>query len=715
MTRWKPAPLVLVIASAAITLLTGLLCNQLSGAALAGVCLGGVLPLASIPFLRTNENEEAAALDAEKKAFATTQQQFDQDRAEFEQQQAGIEDWRDSVRTELDQQISRIEARERSLAQQFAVHQELFEYPNPKPDVVPIQQNQELSEQDRRVLDILQKEAETAYEKIREKGYSKDGGADIAAIREDVLKLITRVAQVYSPDSENPLLETSFEQVARAAGRVCLHTLVVVEQLPLDVKQYNFNSMYSYIQKAVDAYGRYQKTAPWMTYLSRSVYAGRFLAGANPLTLGAWVLATEVGKRAGQKAIESFVDRQAIGLLHDLIRVVGFEVANVFGGDFRHRDPNWIYGTELTELMGRFPVSRESLHEGLQQVSALPLRNEYDRIYLYRCIADHRAAGLTLADPAQLTREEREQIAARLEKFFADFVHGSREKDVDAWRTEFEDRFDMKLKLNDHTNTTPPDRTIDCAQSVSAFLQAVVGLNVDEATHQLRSTKLFEKLTQSDQSKVTSYHAESFEPPDLDPSDPAIDEYLDALTQATIAGIPPDENIERLLLETGAYFRRPAVELEKKINDQLIHRATRAFDEAAPKMSVPQELARIILASEGTARFAYTDLSYNTKDGTTKLPDAWLVGFDQTPILRAYTPSSAEPIWTATQVHADRDKGFLIDDCQLSDGAWANSAIPSNAVLIAAGSIRGGGYQRFFKALLDESASAPEEPPTRQE
>ena len=58
MTRWKLAPIVLVIAGAAITLLTGLLCNQLSGAPLVGVCLGGVLPLASIPFLRINENED---------------------------------------------------------------------------------------------------------------------------------------------------------------------------------------------------------------------------------------------------------------------------------------------------------------------------------------------------------------------------------------------------------------------------------------------------------------------------------------------------------------------------------------------------------------------------------------------------------------------------------------------------------------------------------
>ena len=368
------------------------------------------------PFLRRDETEESAELARARAELKSERDQFDQDKDDLEK-------WRADLATQLDDQVTRIEARERALIEKFAAHQELYELPAPSVEPVGLAASQEarLAENDRLVLEILQEEAERAFEKIRANGYVTDGKADVGEIRDDILALITRVARVYSPGSDRPLLETSFEQVARAAGRVCLHMLVLVEQLPMDVKQYNFHSLYSYVQKAVVAYGHYKTATPWLTYLSRGIHAGRLVAGANPVSLGAWVLATEVGKRAGAKAIERYVNQQAIGLLHDFIRVIGVEVANVYGGDFRHRDPNWIYGAELTELMGRFPISRESLREGLRQISTLQLRNEYDRIYLYRCLADHRSAGFRCADPAVLTRAEREYIATRLEAFLRGF------------------------------------------------------------------------------------------------------------------------------------------------------------------------------------------------------------------------------------------------------------------------------------------------------
>ena len=699
MKQWNIPPILLAIAGAVVTLVVTFVAARPAGAAQIGLCIGAFLPLAGIPFLRSDENTDATELDTAKQQFASEQ-------AAFEKERSGIEDWRDTIRRELDEQVNRIEAKERSLSERLAVHQELFEYPKPAIEPIAFEDNQTLTEQDQQVLELLQKEAEAAYEKIRNKEYSKDGKADIQLIRDDVFQLVTRVAKIYAPDSDNPLLETSFEQVARAAGRVCLHALVLVEQLPLDVKQYNFNSMYSYIQKAVVAYGRYQSSAPWLTYLSRTVYAGRFMAGANPLTLGAWVVATEVGKRAGQKAVESFVDRQAIGLLHDLIRVVGFEVANIYGGDFRHRDPNWVYGSELTELMGRFPLSRESLKEGLQQVSALPLRNEYDRIYLYRCVADHRAAGLTLADPALLTRDEREKIAAQLEKFFNTFVHGATDKDVEKWRTDFEERFDMKLKIDNAVQTsTATDHAPDCVRSIRAFLTNVVGLNDAQTEKRLAMSSLFNSLTNAARSELLATPANQFEPPDLDPSDPAVDPFLDDLIKTAVSASSYDDNVERLLTETGAYFRRTVPEMREKIDATYITRATQGFAENAPTKKIPASLARIIAAHNGTGQvaFAYTDIGYATDDKPTNIDNAWLVGLTEasaTKLLLFQPDKNADAVWTATAPLASRDKGFLIDDCRLSGGEWKSNDFPNTAAVVAVGTIRGGGYARWFAPLL---------------
>lgn len=163
--------------------------------------------------------------------------------------------------------------------------------------------------------------------------------------------------------------------------------------------------------------------------MSRGLYAGRLLSASNPAALGAWWLATELGKRGAEKVIENVVDRQAIATLHDLVTVIGVEVAGIYGTGFRQRDAGWIMGTELVELIHSFPMSGESLKHGLQQITTLPLRSEYDRIYLYRCLAEHRSAGLQLADPAMLTREEREGIGQ---------VSGDIFRQPHSWRQCFE-------------------------------------------------------------------------------------------------------------------------------------------------------------------------------------------------------------------------------------------------------------------------------------
>ncbi len=82
-----------------------------------------------------------------------------------------------------------------------------------------------------------------------------NGKVDVFAIRDEAHLLFKQVAQIYKPDAENPLLETSFEQLARAASRVCLHVLVLLEQLPVNVQQYNISTLYGYFQKAVTGYG----------------------------------------------------------------------------------------------------------------------------------------------------------------------------------------------------------------------------------------------------------------------------------------------------------------------------------------------------------------------------------------------------------------------------------------------------------------------------
>ena len=99
-----------------------------------------------------------------------------------------------------------------------------------------------------------------------------------------------------------------------------------------------------------------------------------------------------LGTRGAQALARHVIDRQALALLSSLVRVIGYEVAGIYGGSFRHRDANWIYAAELTELVSEFPLSRDSLAHALREIGALELRSEYDRVFLYRCLANRKSA-----------------------------------------------------------------------------------------------------------------------------------------------------------------------------------------------------------------------------------------------------------------------------------------------------------------------------------
>ena len=167
-----------------------------------------------------------------------------------------FEEWQ-SAQTEIfEEQAERIEERNRDLLERSAIFQEFSEYPQEQ-DVASDGMSR-MSEADRRVNEMLEAEAERVYEKIRANGYTVDGNVDVDQIRDEVFDLVRRVAAVYSPDSDNPILETSFEQLARSVSRICLHTLVLLEQLPLDVQRYNINELHTYVRTAVVGYGTYQ-------------------------------------------------------------------------------------------------------------------------------------------------------------------------------------------------------------------------------------------------------------------------------------------------------------------------------------------------------------------------------------------------------------------------------------------------------------------------
>jgi len=669
------------------------------------VGVGAIVGLASLYFLRAKTAAPAGTLAAER-------EKLQQEREEFER-------WQKAQAAVFQTQSSRIEERNRDLLERSARFQELAEYPAcDHKALVEHSTSAQFSAQDQQVNLLLEREAERVYEKIRKNDYTVNGVVDLSTIRGEVLDLIQRVARIYSPNSANPLLETSFEQLARSVSRICLHSLVLLEQLPLDVKRYTINELHGYLRKAIQGYGAYQQVAPWLKHLSRSAYAGRIVAGANPVTLGAWWLASEIGRRGTQKMVENVVDRQAVAALHDFITIIGTEVANVYGPGYRQRDAAWVYGSELAELVSRFPISRDSLVHALRELTALPLRSEYDRIYLYRCIANHRAAGLRLADSAGLTRAAREDIAKRLEHFYRNHVHGQTPEVRSEWQNDVESRLDLKLHFGEpgEVSTAHSDERAEAAlRSVHAFLVSTLELKPDVAADLAGASDLMPSVALPRRRPLLQELAEArsdvrFEPPDLDPSAEITKTFLQSLMSCVIRSEKSDPHVEELLIETACYFRRTRDESETLLHECFRQELKLRIVDSYDLPQLDGLMARSILAEllddeEVVAIFDGVSLK---QAGTLHRDDSLalvVIQHAHDVHQRRAALVSAEPdgsgIWASTSsIAITRDKGLFIDDCVISGGEWRRSDVHVADAITLSGSISGGGYKRFFDPVL---------------
>lgn len=644
----------------------------------------------------------------------------------FEQQKE-FERVRLALQTELQFRAERLEERERDLASRFARFHEFLEYPLENLHAEKTTgQLQKLSDQDRSVRQLLEAEAERVYEKIRRNGYMVEQKVDVNAIRDEILQLIQRVAKIYNPKSQNPLLETSFDQLARAASRICLHVLVLLEQLPVSVQHYNANKLYGYMQKAIASYGVYQKASPWFTYLSRGLYAGRLFAATNPATLGAWWLATELGKVGAQKVLENVVDRQAIATLHDLVTVIGVEVAGIYGTGFRQRDASWILGAELVELIHCFPISGESLRNGLRQITALPLRSEYDRVYLYRCVADHRSVGLQLADPAMLTREDREAIARHLETFFTSHIHGATESNLKKWREGFEQRFDLRLTLKGIRTTksgSEQNEQQTALKSLAEFLQSAVGLSVTAAIQALDGLNVSARIPESERPSMIAAACraaagEPFEPPSLDPGAGIMNDFLQDLATCCTVSERPNEHVEQLAGEVSRYFRRPAQDMQNSLEAAWRSRAKQHSSHPAVCDHLHDGVARGFVElrrDDEVLVFCHGDLSRMVGESEEALPNSWLLGLERTDHShrRAFVMEGGrEPriLWeSACPLKTTRTRGMFLDDAGIADGRWLDATFTNatKATLVVSGSLRGGRFGSYFKDLIAFSEPLP--------
>ena len=725
--RWHWLPISLV-AAGVLAVVVGAICNA---AALGWwqilLYVGALIAIAGALLFR--------------RELSMTELEVERLQAEIADEHAHLAD----IERQFEEQGRRLDRREQELADRLVAYHEWMEFPQPldlnKTDILPSPptatqpaglaplfpdlseaQISELTRKDREMMALLKEETKILYDNITSNKYVVDGKFAPAVLRDDAYELIGKVARIYQPGVEQPLLETNMPLVIRAAGRASLHFLVLIDDLPLNVKNYSFNSLYGYIRSAVNAYRMYKSTEPYWPYMNTAYYLSRFVMGANPFTLGAWWFIGSLGTRSAQAIATRVINRQALALLSDMVRVIGYEVASVYGGDFRHRDANWIYAAELTELLHQFPLSRDSLSHSLKEIGALQLRSEYDRIFLYRCIAAHASARpQDFQALACLSAAECRAIAGRLEKFLHTFIHGKTADRIQQWKSGVETRLGVKLLVKvQPTAHSVKGQIEDAARSLAGFLLGSKEREPQELPALLASSRILAELSDADRAALLAKLEASppyfFEHPDLDPESDLVLKYLTDLAVLQVRVAPRDVRLDELVTDVAEYLRHDPNSVRRILDKEYgTHLAERISPES-PTRKAPLEAAHAILdllEPGEKARFLYSGISLEWPPGTSgpsyKGSSLWLLGAGKRLILLAMEGDEPTLLWRGEGgLELIQEKGLLSTSCRLRGGKWLpDESLPPPVIRITGALVKSfGNYFSPLQAFVEETRGA---------
>jgi len=300
---------------------------------------------------------------------------------------------------------------------------------------------------DKEIAQLLDKKVEVIYDKLAQNKYKEKEVFKNDLLVKDFVDLIESVARIHNPDSKHPLLETSIENLLRSINRLSLQLLVLIDNLPIDVKSWNIKNTYSNAQSTAKVYGHYKKIAPFMTYAAPMFRIGM---AANPLVGVLQTVVVEAGKHSVKKVSGNYL----LKLFHEFFGIIGDQATTIFGKEpQRYRSKHWYFALELTEIIYYFhPVDREALSKAMKVVGGLLIRHEYDRIFLYNCLVDGRSGKPKKIDDKIFNDDDKKEMARKLQDFIENYINEERKEDVEKkvvkWRKDVEKRIGIKLQLN---------------------------------------------------------------------------------------------------------------------------------------------------------------------------------------------------------------------------------------------------------------------------
>ena len=300
------------------------------------------------------------------------------------------EDIIELARRAIKTEATRLDAKRQGLEKVLMAYGEWMEFPDFKTLQTIDWKDEAHVAMDSRVAALLDIEADLMLQRFSSGVYWTSGKFEGKQLLLDLASFTEAIARIYRPESDLPLLELNLESLFKAVNRASLQIILLIEELPiLEVKEMNLRKVSENIRKASKVYRKYEELQPYLKPVRYLWHGSKMLITSNPLLAAGWIAGSELLWKGGMQIGKRAMDAYLLSLVRQTLGIVAWETAGIYDRTHRYRSPDWVYGVELAHLLSKFDTTQEVLRESFRELGRTPLRSTYDRIFLYRCIAQN--------------------------------------------------------------------------------------------------------------------------------------------------------------------------------------------------------------------------------------------------------------------------------------------------------------------------------------
>ena len=301
------------------------------------------------------------------------------------------------------------------------------------------------SARDAEVAALLDAESDRILQKFSSGAYFEDRPFPTKLLLLELWSFMEQISRIYQPESERPFLETNLESLLKAVNRASIQVILLLEEVPIvEAKDWNLRKMSDAVSKASTVYKKYEDLQPILDPVRYLWQGSKFLLASNPLFAAGWIAGSELIRRGGKRIGKRALDGYLLSIVRQTLGIIAWETASIYDRTHRYRNPDWVYAVELAHLVSQFPLTRTTVRDAFKELGGIPLRSSYDRIFLYRCVAQQVSPKPErFAQADLLTIETRESIAQRLEQFRETHIEDPKPRDLSSWRKGLAKRLDI--------------------------------------------------------------------------------------------------------------------------------------------------------------------------------------------------------------------------------------------------------------------------------